>query len=492
MPYEPVIGLEVHSQLITKTKMFCGCLAAYADQAPNSAVCPICLGMPGVLPVINRKAVEYTIMTGLALGCDIPAWAKFDRKNYPYPDLVKGYQISQYDAPLCVNGHLTFTLRDGTERRPGITRVHLEEDTARLLHRADSTGEGYSLVDVNRSGTPLMEIVGEPDLRSPEEAKLYLQKLRMILRYLGVSTGNMEEGSFRCDANISLRPYGQTTLGAKVEIKNLNSFVSVEKALQYEIQRQTELLDRGERIHQETRGWVEDKGYTIGQRSKEQAHDYRYFPEPDLPPMVVSREWVDEIRAKMPELPDAKAVRYARDFGLKPDQVAVLVEDRAKAEYFEQAVEAGKGKNGRTPALANWIINDVGGVLNDRGWSIRELPVQPGQLNELLDLIDSGSASIKIAREIFAKMVASGRSPAEIARAEGLVQISDDDVVGRAIDGAIESNPKAVDDYRAGKSAALDFLFGEVMKATRGQANPQVTRRLLAERLGALATEPAR
>ncbi|MCL6649711.1 MAG: Asp-tRNA(Asn)/Glu-tRNA(Gln) amidotransferase subunit GatB, partial [Chloroflexi bacterium] len=273
MPYEPVIGLEVHAQLLTTSKMFCACSAAYAEAPPNTTVCPVCLGMPGVLPVANRRAVEYTIMTGLALGCTIPPWAKFDRKNYPYPDLMKGYQISQYDAPLCLHGALTITRRDGSTRTIGIRRVHLEEDTARLLHRSDPSGENYSLIDVNRSGVPLIEIVSEPDLRSPEEAKLYLQKLRTVLRYLGVSTGNMEEGSFRCDANVSVRPRGTSELGAKVEIKNMNSFRAVERALEYEIRRQIGLLERGERVVQETRGWVEEKGITVGQRTKEHAHD---------------------------------------------------------------------------------------------------------------------------------------------------------------------------------------------------------------------------
>src|SRR5256712_1348663 len=297
--YEVVIGLEVHSQLLTKSKMFCSCSTDYANAAPNTHVCPVCMGMPGVLPVINQQAVAYTIMTALALNCSIPEYSKFDRKNYPYPDLMKGYQISQYDIPLSRNGYLTIE-HNGQTRKIGITRVHLEEDTARLLHHG-----GYSLVDVNRSGTPLMEIVSEPDMRSPEEARLYMQKLREILVYLGVSSGRMEEGSLRCDANISVRPRGQQKLGVKTEIKNMNSFRSVERALEYEAQRQIAMLRAGEPIHQETRGWVETRGITVPQRSKEQAHDYRYFPEPDLPPLIISRDWVEELRAALPELPDA-------------------------------------------------------------------------------------------------------------------------------------------------------------------------------------------
>jgi aspartyl-tRNA(Asn)/glutamyl-tRNA(Gln) amidotransferase subunit B len=340
------------------------------------------------------------------------------------------------------------------------------------------------LVDVNRAGTPLMEIVSEPDLRTPEEAKLYLQKLRRILRYLGVSTGNMEEGSFRCDANISLRPVGERRFGAKVEIKNMNSFVAVERALEYEIARQAALLDRGERIVQETRGWVEDKGVTVGQRSKEHAHDYRYFPEPDLPPLVIDRAWVERLRAQMPELPDEKEERYRTELGLSDYDARQLVADRRTADYFEAALAASSAGNGRAKALANWIINDINAVLNARGIELDALPVRPADLNELLDLVDAGEISVTIAREVFGRMVETGRSATAIVDEHGLRQISDDAVVLRAIDEAMAANPKAVDDYRAGKVAALDFLFGKVMKATRGKANPQLTRRLLSEKLG--------
>src|SRR2546422_6936167 len=322
--FEIVIGLEVHSQLLTKSKMFCGCSTDYANAAPNTHVCPVCMGMPGVLPIINRQAIDYTIMTALALNCTIPEYSKFDRKNYPYPDLMKGYQISQYDIPLSRNGYLTIE-HNGQTRCIGITRVHLEEDTARLLHM-----RGYSLIDINRSGTPLMEIVSEPDIRSPEEARLYMQKLREILVYLSVSSGRMEEGSLRCDANISVRPRGQQKLGVKSEIKNMNSFRSVERALAYEAQRQIELLRTGQPIHQETRGWVETKGITVPQRSKEQAHDYRYFPEPDLPPLVISRAWVEELRAQLPELPDARRARYMSEYGLSAQDANVMTEDKGR------------------------------------------------------------------------------------------------------------------------------------------------------------------
>ncbi|HJW87918.1 MAG TPA: Asp-tRNA(Asn)/Glu-tRNA(Gln) amidotransferase subunit GatB, partial [Dehalococcoidia bacterium] len=331
--YEIIIGLEVHAQLLTRSKMFCTCSADYASTPPNTHVCPICLGMPGVLPRINRQAVEYTVMTALALNCTIPPQTKFDRKNYPYPDLVKGYQISQYDSPISVNGWLDL---DGG-RRIGIERVHLEEDTAKLIHRTSPLGESFSLVDVNRSGVPLMEVVSQPDMRSPEEARGYLMKLRTILQYLGVSTGNMEEGSFRCDANISLRPKGSSTLLPKAEVKNMNSFRAVYLALEYEAKRQKQLLEQGQQPVQETRGWVDEKGITVLQRSKEYAHDYRYFPEPDLPPLVFSPQWIEEIRRKLPELPEARRERFMAQYGLSPYDAGLLTASRAMADYFEEA-----------------------------------------------------------------------------------------------------------------------------------------------------------
>src|SRR5579884_4563178 len=334
--YEVVIGLEVHSQLLTTSKMFCRCPADYANAEPNTHICPVCSGYPGVLPVINEQAIDYTIMTALALNCEIPDFSKFDRKNYGYPDLPKGYQISQYDRPLSRHGWLTVRV-NGDERRIGITRVHLEEDTGRLVHKNEH-GHSYTLVDMNRAGVPLMEIVSEPDMRSPEEARLYMEKLRQILVYLGVSSGRMEEGALRCDANISVRLRGQEKLGTKTEIKNMNSFRSVERALAYEAQRQIDMLRAGERIQQETRGWVETRGVTVGQRTKEQAHDYRYFPEPDLPPLVISRKWVEELRANLPELPDARRARYMSEFGLTAQDANVLTEDKALGDYFEQVV----------------------------------------------------------------------------------------------------------------------------------------------------------
>src|SRR2546427_1708598 len=382
--YEVVIGLEVHSQLLTKSKMFCSCSTDYAYAAPNTHVCPICMGMPGVLPVINQQAIAYTIMTALALNCEIPRYSKFDRKNYPYPDLMKGYQMPQYDIPLSKDGYLTIE-HDGQTRRIGITRVHLEEDTARLLHH-----EGYSLIDINRSGTPLMEIVSEPDMRSPEEARLYMQKLREILVYLGVSSGRMEEGSLRCDANISVRPRGQHKLGVKTEIKNMNSFRSVEHALEYEAQRQIAMLRAGDPIHQETRGWVETKGITVPQRSKEQAHDYRYFPEPDLPPLIISRQWVDELHASLLELPDARRARYMSEYGLSAQDANVMTEEKSLGDYFEQvmAISQVSDRNARAKAASNWLLSEVVRLLRANNISIQTCPLSPVALANLLDLLD--------------------------------------------------------------------------------------------------------
>src|SRR2546423_6939833 len=381
--FEVVIGLEVHSQLLTKSKMFCPCSTGYANAAPNTHVCPICMGMPGVMPVINEDAVTYTIMAALALNCSIPEYSKFDRKSYPYPDLMKGYQISQYDVPLSHDGYLEIDLH-GQKKRIGITRVHLEEDTAKSLHRP-----GYSLIDVNRAGTPLMEIVSEPDMRAPEEARLYMQKLREILVYLGVSSGRMEEGSLRCDANISIRPRGQQKLGVKTEIKNMNSFRSVERALEYEAQRQIAMARAGETIHQETRGWVETKGITVSQRSKEQAHDYRYFPEPDLPPLLISREWVEELRAALPELPDPRRARYRSEFGLSAQDANVLTEEKALGDYFEQVMAASNvsDSKARAKAASNWLLSEVVRLLKANAITIQSSPLSPASLANLLDLL---------------------------------------------------------------------------------------------------------
>jgi aspartyl-tRNA(Asn)/glutamyl-tRNA(Gln) amidotransferase subunit B len=478
--FEVVIGLEVHSQLLTKSKMFCSCSTNYANAAPNTHVCPVCMGMPGVLPVINQEAVKYTIMTALALNCSIPEYSKFDRKSYPYPDLMKGYQISQYDIPLSRNGYLTIDL-NGQKRRVGITRVHLEEDTARMTHH-----EGYSLVDVNRSGTPLMEIVSEPDMRSPEEARLYMQKLREILVYLGVASGRMEEGSLRCDANISVRPVGQQKLGVKTEIKNMNSFRAVERALEFEARRQIAVIREGGRIQQETRGWVENRGVTVQQRTKEQADDYRYFPEPDLPPLIISHSWVEEIRATLPELPDTRRERYERDFGLSAQDANVLTEDKALGDYFEQvmAVTHGKDRKARAKAASNWLLSEVVRLLNANSLSIQDCKISPAALANLLDLLDQERITGKQAKDILDEAFATGEMPAQIVERKGIKPpISDQETLVRIIEGVIANNPKIVSDYRGGKTNALQALVGQVMKQTRGQARAPIVLELLKKQL---------
>src|SRR5713226_6588499 len=477
---EIVIGLEVHSQLLTRSKMFCSCSTDYANAAPNTHVCPICMGMPGVLPVINRQAVAYTIMTALALNCTIPEYSKFDRKNYPYPDLMKGYQISQYDIPLSKNGYLTIDY-DSQIMRIGITRVHLEEDTARLLHH-----EGYSLVDINRSGTPLMEIVSEPDMRSPEEARLYMQKLREILVYLGVSSGRMEEGSLRCDANISIRPRGQQALGVKTEIKNMNSFRSVERALEYEVQRQIEIVRSGETIHQETRGWVETKGITVPQRSKEQAHDYRYFPEPDLPPLVISRGWVEELRAQLPELPDARRARYMTENGLYAQDANVLIEEKSLGDYFEQvmAISQVSDRKARAKAASNWLLSEVVRLLKASNMSLDDCPLSPAALANLLDLLDEERITGKQAKEVLDEAFASGEMPGEIVLRKGMKPpISDERELERIVEEVITKNAKVVNDYRAGKTNALQALVGKIMKQTHNQAKADIVQKLLRAKL---------
>jgi len=487
--YETIIGLEVHAQLLTKSKMFCSCSADYASAPPNTHVCPICLGMPGVLPAINEKAIEYTVMTALALNCSIAEQAKFDRKNYPYPDLMKGYQISQYDMPISQHGWLTLDI-DGTQKRVGITRVHLEEDVAKLTHRTAPEGESYSLMDVNRSGVPLMEIVGEPDITSPEEARQYLMKLRTILQYLGVSTGNMEEGSFRCDANISIRPAGTTDYLAKVEVKNMNSFKAVYRALDYEAQRQRQELENGGKLTQETRGWVEEKGITVSQRSKEFAHDYRYFPEPDLPPLVFDRSWVEEIRSRLPELPAVTRDRFTAAYGLPAYDANLLTESKAMASYFEDCIKLVTGSSDganlhkRAKTVSNWLLGDFSRMLNATNTDIEETKVTPKHLIEMLDLAEKGALSGPAAKVVFEDMFTNGKTAGDIVAEKGLSQISDSSEIEEVVGQVIDSNSQAVSDFEAGKQQALAFLIGQVMKATRGRANPGVAKEVLLEKLG--------
>ena len=468
--YEAVIGLECHVQLATRSKMFCGCPTDYAGAAPNTHVCPICLGMPGVLPVINRLAIEYTLLTGLALNADIPEATKFDRKNYPYPDLVKGYQISQYDLPLVKGGWIEIAANGSGTRRIHLERVHLEEDTGKLTHIP-----GGSLVDFNRSGVPLMEMVSKPDIHTPSEARAYLQKLRAILRTLGVSDADMEKGQLRCDVNVSIRPVGEARLGTKVEVKNLNSFRSVQRALDFEIARQTEVLERGEPILQETRGWLEDRGVTVTQRSKEEAHDYRYFPEPDLPPMFVDRAWLEQLQQRLPELPDARRARYMQAFGLGAYDADALATDLWAARLFEDTVSAGADAK----KAANWIQNDVARL---RG--ALDPPLDPSHLAELIHLVDDGVIGISAARQVLPSVCDSGKAPSVLINELGLAQVSDSAALEAAVRTVIDASPTAVADYKAGKLTAINFLKGQVMKATRGKANPATAEELLRRLLG--------
>jgi aspartyl-tRNA(Asn)/glutamyl-tRNA(Gln) amidotransferase subunit B len=482
MDYEIVVGLEVHAQLLTQSKMFCGCSADYAGAPPNTQVCPVCLGMPGVLPVINAKAVEYTIMTALAFNCQIPPFSKFDRKNYHYPDLVKGYQISQYDLPLSHGGWLEVEV-DGQSKRLGITRVHLEEDTGKLLHVGGGAGdEAYSLIDFNRSGVPLMEIVSEPDMHSLDEVRQYVNKIRTVLRYLGVSSGDMEKGAMRFEANVSLRPLGETKLGNRVEIKNLNSFRAVLRSLEFEIARQRQVLASGGHIDQETMGWDEARNVTVTQRSKEEAQDYRYFPEPDLPPLVFAPAWVEAMRAKLPELPDARRDRFLADYGLSRYDANLLVADKAVADYFEQAVKAGRAD---PKAVANWIGGELFRLMKETGQEIGQVQVTPPALAEMLGLIAAGTISGKVAKDVFAEMFATGKRAPAIVAEKGLTQISDAAALAQVVAQVIAANPQAVADFQAGKETALRFLVGQVMKATKGQANPALANELLLQQLAA-------
>ncbi|MEA2584555.1 MAG: aspartyl-tRNA(Asn)/glutamyl-tRNA(Gln) amidotransferase subunit [Thermomicrobiales bacterium] len=474
--FETVIGLEVHAQLLTRSKMYCGCSADYASAPPNTHVCAVCGGFPGALPVINRAAIEMCLLTGLALDCQIPPYSKLDRKNYVYPDLPKGYQISQYDLPLCVGGTLAFE-SGGEIRQAGITRVHIEEDTGRLLHRTAEDGVEVSLVDLNRSGVPLMEIVGDPDLRSPEEARDYLIALRQILRYIGASTGNMEEGAFRCDANISTRAVDGSVVGAKVEIKNMNSFRSVERALRYEEQRQRDVLARGGRVPQETRGWVEARGVTVSQRTKEQAHDYRYFPEPDLPPLSIESEVILSVRAELPEMPIARRDRLVAAYELGAAEASLLTVERRVADYFEEVVgPKGGSEDGR--AVANWMLNDLFGLQRERGLPADELPLTAEQLRDLVAAVRAGELTMRAAKELLPQ-IAEGESPRAAAARLDLLSLEDDTALRAAVDETLAAFPAAVADYRGGKKAAIGRLIGETIKRTGGRANPDAVRRLL-------------
>ncbi len=475
--YEAVIGLEVHVQLATRTKIFCGCPTSFGA-APNSNVCPVCLGLPGALPVLSREAVDLAIKGSLALNCKVARQSRFARKNYFYPDLPKGYQISQFDEPLAEHGWVDIVV-DGKHKRVGVTRVHMEDDAGKSQHEGFRDSASYTYVDLNRSGTPLIEIVSEPEMRSSDEAFAYVTELKQAIQFMDVSTCDMEKGHLRCDANVSVRPWGQSEFGTKVEVKNVNSFRFLKLAIEYEIARQVAVIEGGGKIFQETRLYNPDTGVTVGMRSKEQAHDYRYFPEPDLVPLRVSEKWESEARASMPELPSLRRARFVESYGLREYDADVLTASRASADYFEEVVRT----SGEPKLAANWVMGDLAGMLKPLGKEIGESPVAAKHLGELVAMVAKKELTGPMAKDVLAKMFESGDSPAVIAQREGLQTISDTGAIEKIIDEVMAANPKQVEGYKAGKVTLIGFFAGQVMKATRGQANPQVVQELLKAKL---------
>lgn len=475
--YETIIGLEVHLQLNTNSKLFCGCSTQYGAE-PNANTCPVCLGLPGTLPVINEKAVEYALLACRATGCEINQYNKFDRKNYYYPDLPKGYQISQYDLPIGYDGDITIEV-DDQRKEIGLTRIHLEEDAGKLIHKGSVSESDNSLVDYNRGGIPLIEIVSEPDLRTPEEAREYLNSLKQIMLYLGISDCNMEEGSLRCDANVSLRPKGQQEFGVKVEVKNMNSFRAVENALTFELERQKLMLDDLEEVVMETRSWDEDKGKTVSMRSKEEAEDYRYFPEPDLMPLKISDSWIQAIDHSLPELPLAKKDRFIDEYGLPEYDARVLTGDIELAQLFEEAVEA----DAEPKEVSNWLMGEFLKLVKEENISPGETQITGEKLASMLDLIEDGTISSKIAKDVFTEMFSTGKEPKKIVAEQGLTQISDEDKLLEIINNILDENMEVVEDVKNGKDRAIGFLVGQVMKETKGQANPQLANKLIRQEI---------
>jgi len=481
MDYEVVIGLEIHVELNTESKMFCGCSARVFGEEPNTFTCPVCLGFPGSLPVPNEKAIEFTAKIGLALNCNVAEYTKFDRKNYFYPDMPKDYQISQYDLPICYGGYVNVEMDDYV-RRVGITRVHLEEDTGKLTHVGESGrigGADYSLVDFNRAGVPLVEVVTEPDIRTPDEAKAFAQKLKNIIEHLGVSDCDMEEGSLRCDANVSLRPKGAKEFGTKSEVKNMNSFRAIQRALVYEIERHREVLEGGERIVQETRHWDAAKNVTMSLRSKEEAHDYRYFPEPDLVPMELSKNWIADLRKTLPELPDARKKRFMETYKLSAYDAEFLTSSKATGDYFEECVRVYNDAK----KISNLIMGELSMHLNAANLKIEESAVTPKHLVQLLKLIDDGQISGKMAKDVFKEMFETGKLPKIIVEEKGLVQISDEEEIEKIVDMVLEENQKVVEEFKSGKDRAFGFLVGQTMRLTKGRANPRLVNKILRKKL---------
>jgi aspartyl-tRNA(Asn)/glutamyl-tRNA(Gln) amidotransferase subunit B len=474
MEYESVIGLEVHAQLLTKTKIFCGCSTEFGAP-PNAHTCPVCLSMPGTLPVLNKKVVEYGMKMAMATHCRIKEKSTFARKNYFYPDLPKGYQISQYDLPLAEKGYVELEMAE-EKRRIGLTRIHMEEDAGKLIHDEHAP---FSYVDLNRSGVPLIEIVGEPDIRTPEEAAVYLRRLHEILVYLEICDGNMEEGSFRCDANVSLRPKGQAAFGTRVELKNMNSFRNVQRALEYEIKRQEYVLESGGKVVQETRLWNDLQGVTLPMRSKEEAHDYRYFPDPDLVALHVDQDWIDRVQQTLPELPLEKRERFIREYQIPAYDAGVLTASKALAEYYEAVVKACQ----KPKIAANWVMGDILRLINDEKMDIKNCPVSPAALGEMLILIEDGTISGKMAKDLFGEMYQTGKTPKAIIAEKGISQINDEESLARIIDAVIQDNPAQLEQYRGGKDKLFGYFIGQVMKMTQGKANPQVLNDLMKKKL---------